>query len=121
MSDFSPLIAQLGARWTIRRAAVAAGANSWTAGAETASFYACVGRSRRQQPAEVHGGAKEAESLLVIDATNCAAPGGPAVGDRVAPGTIAADAPGIVWRQITAVDAPGEGGVPLVYRCTVQK
>lgn len=117
----SAIITKLGARWTIRRETAAAGANAWTEGAKTVAFYSCVGRSRGAMLDDLKAGATESESLLVIDAAQCAAPGGPLPGDRVAPGTITSDLPGVVWRQISNVDDPSEGGVVKVYRCRARK
>ena len=106
------LIEKLGETYTIRRASVAAGANSWTAGVATITYLAAKGTRRIDLP---HGGpglARDAQSIAIFSPDYNA----PVQGDRVAYGTIASDV-GIEWHEVVHVDTVRIEGQIAKYYC----
>lgn len=112
-------IAQYGAAYTLRRAAAAAGANEWTRGAETISYYPCMARERGYKPDEVRGAIIDGDVLIVVDPASLAIE--PKAGDQIALGTFADDA-GADWRRIVSPPyAPREAGAVAAYRLQARK
>jgi hypothetical protein len=112
------MTARNGARFTIRRETVAAGANAWTKGTATVTFLEVVARERFYRPDEIKGAIVEGDALITVTAPPCGFV--PVKGDRIALGSHVADA-GAEWRQITNVYAPRIGSAVAVYKLTVRQ
>lgn len=100
------LLEQLGEAYTLRRKTVAAGANSWTAGAGTITYYPQRGQVRIGDPNagtsmrnDARGLARDAQAVHVLSPDYEA----PQQGDQVAPGTYTSDA-GVEWLEIVYVE-----------------
>lgn len=100
------LLVLLGEAYTLRRKSVAAGANAWTDGAPTVTYYPQRGNQRLSEPDAVAGNVRDPHGRIVLSPNFTA----PIVGDQVAPGTHVSDA-GVEWREIVHVDSPRVGGV----------
>lgn len=114
----SDVFARHGATWTLRRASRAAGANDWTAGAETVTYSTFAARERGYKPGEIRGGIQEKDALVIVDAASASV--APAEGDRVALGSFTADA-GAEWRHVVNVYAVRRAATTLVYRLQVRR
>lgn len=115
--NISRLLSRHGSPWTIRRAAVAAGSNAWTAGSTTVTYEATRGHRRRLELGEVRGIIHEGDAILVLPPSLSAAP---KEGDKAASGTHTSDS-GVEWLQILAVMPVEIGGVLAGYRCQIKE
>lgn len=111
------MIARKGAAFTLWRDAIAAGANEWTAGTKTPSFYPCRARQRYYDPRKVVGTINQNESLIIVSAPTLAVV--PKPGDRIAKGAFTSNQAGAQWQQVIAVDIPIDGADVPVYRLKV--
>lgn len=106
-------IASKGAIYTLRRETAAAGANDWTRGAVTVTYYRCRARERMYKPDEVRGGILETDTLITVDAASIAVT--PRKGDKLALGVFASDT-GADWRLVISAYEPRVGGANVVYK-----
>lgn len=111
------LNARFGAIYTLRKANRAAGANSWTAGAETPAFYPCRAKARHYRPNEIRGGIQEKDILVTVDEASIEV--APEVGDGIALGTHVATA-GVAWGTIVNVYTTRVAGAVTSYRLQVR-
>lgn len=111
------MLKAFGAAYTLWRAAEAAGANSWSSGVVTNTFYPCRARAKDKTVRTVHGTIAETEKLLIVDAASLAIV--PVKGDRVAKGTYTANQAGAHWHSVLEVYAPEDGAAVPVYRLRV--
>lgn len=106
-----------GAAYTIRREALAAGSNAWTAGAATVTYHACTARERLTAfdgAGGLRGGFAQDEVRVSVDAATAATV--PIVNDRIAKGTFNAGTDSQAeWMQVTAVASPAVKGVVHRY------
>ena len=93
------LLEQLGEAYTLRRATKAAGANSWTAGTETITYYAQRALRREAKPNDAGGLVRDGQSRFTMSPSYTA----PQQGDQIAYGTISSDT-GVEWLEIVHVD-----------------
>lgn len=110
--------ARYGAPYTLRKPARAAGANSWTAGAETPTYHPCTAFSRGFKPFEIKGGILEGDSLVTITASTISVE--PAKGDLISIGTFTDDV-GAEWATVVNVNPPKVQGSTVSYRLQVRK
>lgn len=132
-----------GRPFTVWQTRVLDGDKPWkTAGVAVDGYYPCIARHRRVDPSKLAGTLTEKLSLVVVDAATLKIV--PAVGDRIAPGTItdqvtwsgqllawggqtivwsqsAGGTPGIEWRQILNVYDVREGEKVVAWRLEVSR
>lgn len=107
----SRLLEAMGEIYTLRRVALAAGPNTWTAGTQTISYYAQRGHRRADRPNDAGGLVREGQSVFILSPNYTA----PARGDKLAHGTISSDT-GIEWLEIVHVDVVRvEGQIAKYY------
>lgn len=115
----SRVLGRYGRPFTLWKQAQAAGAQPWKPGAVTEGFHTCTARQRRVDPRKLAGTVSENLGLIVVDASTLAVP--PVKGDKIAPGEHVANAPGVEWYQVGAVDRPMAGDRLPVYRLEVSR
>ena len=106
-----------GALHTLRRRSIAAGANAWTAGAATVTYFACRAFEKNTGTQQIDGGLLEAGFTIIVDPASLATV--PQEGDQIALGTFAVDA-GAEWRTVTNVDVRREAGAVRIYALTAR-
>jgi len=114
------MVRRYGTAYTLRKPGRAAGANSWTAGAEVPTYHACKARARelRNSDGQIKPGLNEGESLVTIDAQSISVD--PTKGDLIALGTFTSDA-GAEWLTVVDVYGPREAGRVAVYKLRVKR
>lgn len=106
-------IKRKGAAYTLRRATLAAGANAWTSGTQTFTYYPCRAFERLTGASDMGGGILQNRMSIFIDPASVAVV--PNDNDEIAIGTYTSEAGGPEWRTLTGVDIRREQGLPVLY------